>query len=84
MGNKLDGFKCDHLISDCCNAPIRFLTTADGYSINSWCEKCGNYVFNGRTEGLIGLWMGDLEAVIKNKGYVPEWAKDLVIKKIDE
>lgn len=73
MGSKTDGFKSDHLKSNCCQEPIRFNPTSDGYSMEAWCPKCGNYVFTGRTEALISLWMGKMEAVISNKGYVPLW-----------
>lgn len=75
MGSKTDGHKCDHILSKCCNAPIRFEAKADGYSVDAWCSKCGNYVYTGRTESLIALWLGNFEAVRKNKGYIPEWAK---------
>lgn len=80
MGSKNDGFLCDHLNSKCCKAPIRFITTANGYSVSAWCSKCGNYVYNGRTEGLIALWLGDLKGVIINKGYTPDW----ITKKISD
>jgi hypothetical protein len=76
MGNKNDGFKCDHLISRCCEKPVRFETKADGYSMTAWCCKCGTYVFTGRSESLLAFWIGDLEAVKKNKGYVPEWVEE--------
>lgn len=76
MGNKLDGFKTDHLFSKCCKELVRFQTISNGYSLNAWCPKCGNYCFTGRIESLIALWLGDKEAVIKNKGYIPSWMED--------
>ena len=76
MGSKLDGFKTDHIMSECCQATIRFKPTSDGYSIEAWCSKCGNYIFTGRTESLIAFWLGDFEATLKNKGYVPEWVEE--------
>jgi len=76
MGNKGDGFPCTHVKSKCCNELIRFRATAEGYSIEAWCPKCGNYKFHGRTEALIALWLGDFEAVKKNKGYTPDWVKE--------
>ncbi len=75
MGNKNNGYKTDYILSKCCKKPIRFTTTSYGYSLEAWCSKCGNYIYNGRTESLIALWYGDLKAVIKNKGYTPEWIK---------
>lgn len=76
MGNKNDGWKTDYILSKCCQEGVRIKPTAEGYSMEAWCSKCGNYVFNGRTESLIALWMGDMKAVIKNKGYTPSWIKD--------
>lgn len=76
MGSKTDGFKTDHLLSKCCKEAVRFNPISDGYSIESWCSNCGKIVFNGRTETLIALWMGDHEAVIKNKGYTPAWLEE--------
>lgn len=73
MGSKKDGFKTDYLLSKCCLKPIRFNPTSDGYSLEAWCSDCGKYVFVGRTESLIALWLGDKEAVTKNKGYLPSW-----------
>ncbi|KKM00462.1 hypothetical protein LCGC14_1804210 [marine sediment metagenome] len=75
MNKKEEGFKTDHLLSKCCQEIVRFRLTSNGYSTEAWCSKCGNYLFTGRTESLIALWMGDKEAVIKNKGYVPSWVK---------
>jgi len=77
MGSKNEGFKMDFSVSKCCQATIRFKPTADAYSIHAWCEKCGHYVFNGRTESLLALWMGDKESVVKNKGYIPSWLEEL-------
>ena len=73
MGNKNDGHRCDWIKSECCKGKIRFEALNDGYSIAAWCQKCGNYLFAGRTETLIALWLGDKEAVIKNKGNLPKW-----------
>lgn len=75
MGRKNEGFRMDHSVSKCCKEIIRFKPTADGYSILAWCQKCGNYLFNGRTEALLALWLGDKESVIKNKGYIPSWVE---------
>ncbi|KKN76313.1 hypothetical protein LCGC14_0371650 [marine sediment metagenome] len=75
MGNRKDGFETDHMKSACCNDVVRFKPISDGYSIEAWCQKCGNYVFNGRTETLIALWKGNNEAVIANIGYVPKWVE---------
>ena len=75
MGSKNDGFPTDHIKSKCCKGIVRINPTANGYSMTAWCSICGNYVFNGRTEALIALWMGDKEAVIKNKGYIPKWCE---------
>lgn len=69
--------KLDHVKSNCCNDTIYFQTTSLGYSINVWCSKCKNYLFTGRLETLISFWFGDLQATIKNKGYLPNWFKDL-------
>lgn len=76
MGSKTDGHPCDHIKSKCCNEPVRFRATSYGYSVEAWCSKCGNYVYNGRTEGLIALWLGNLTAVEQNKGYIPKWVRD--------
>lgn len=76
MGSKTDGFYCDHVKSKCCNDRVRFITTGISYSIQVWCEKCGNYIFNGRIETFIALWMGDFVAIEKNKGYLPEWLEE--------
>ena len=73
MESKNEGFKMDHSVSKCCQEIIRFKMVSDGYSISSWCSKCGNYIFNGRTESLLALWMGDKESVVTNKGYLPLW-----------
>lgn len=70
MGSKTDGNKCDHLTSKCCKAPVRFFT--NGYSVESWCSECGNYIFTGRIEALLALWYGDKEALLKNKGFIPD------------
>ena len=75
MGSKTDGYECDHLKSSCCNASIRFLVGSDGYTIEAWCETCGNYKVAGRIETLLALYVGDLEAVKKNRGYLPGWIK---------
>jgi hypothetical protein len=77
MGNKNDGFKCDHLKSKCCNQPIRFEPKSDGYSLDAWCSNCANYVFTGRTESLICLVLGDLDAYKKNKGFIPKWIEEI-------
>ncbi len=77
MGSKDEGFKMDFSVSKCCQAVIRFKLTSYGYSIHSWCQKCGKYIYNGRTEGLLALWMGDQESVVKNKGYVPSWLLEM-------
>lgn len=77
MGNKEEGFKTDHLLSKCCQEIIRFKPTSNGYSIQVWCENCGNYVFNGRTESLIALWIGNKEAIIKNIGFIPSWLEKI-------
>lgn len=76
MGSKKDGFETDYILSKCCKAIVRFRTISEAYSLHAWCSKCGRYVFNGRTESLIALWIGDKEAVIKNKGYVPSWVDE--------
>jgi len=76
MADKNDGFRTDHIKSKCCNAVIRFEPLSNGYSISAWCQKCGNYIFNSRTETLICLWLGDKEAVIKNVGYMPKWVEE--------
>lgn len=76
MGSKTDGFKTDHVLSRCCKEPVRFKSISNGYSLQAWCSKCGNYSFNGRIEALLALWLGNHEAVIKNKGYVPKWVKE--------
>lgn len=82
MGSKDDGFKTDHLLSKCCQEVIRVESISDGYSLNAWCSKCGTYCFAGRTESLIALWIGDTEAVMKNKGFIPSWLKEpILIKK---
>ncbi len=78
MGNKKEGFETDHIKSRCCNEIVRFKPTADGYSIEAWCQKCGNYVFNGRTETLIALWLGNTIAVMMNIGYMPKWADEKI------
>lgn len=75
MGSKTDGFKTDHLLSECCNNAVRFQPTSNGYSVTAWCQKCGKHIFNGRTEALIALWIGDKNAVIANKGYIPKWSR---------
>ena len=75
MGNKEEGFRTDHLQSKCCQEPIRFQPTSEGFSLEAWCSKCGDYSFIGRVESLISFWMGDKESVIKNKGYIPSWLK---------
>ena len=77
MGSKSDGFPCDHINSDCCNEPVRFKEVSNGYSMTAWCSKCGNYKFTGRVETLIALWLGNLDAVNKNKGYIPEWIRKI-------
>ena len=77
MGDKNDGYKCDHLNSQCCQKPIRF-ETKNGYSLQAWCSECGKYVFTGRIESLIALKMGDLNAYRLNyNGYNPEWVKTI-------
>jgi hypothetical protein len=73
VDSKLWGYYCDHVKSKCCQAKVRFIGTNDWYSIEVWCEKCGNYKITGRLETLIAFWLGDKEAVIKNKGYLPDW-----------
>jgi len=75
LGSRKDGFKCEYLKSRCCDAEIRF-ETHNGYSIQVWCSECGNYMFTGRIEGLISLWVGDKKAILRNKGFVPEWSKE--------
>ena len=75
--------KLDHVKSNCCNAIIHFQTTSLGYSINVWCSKCNNYLFTGRIETLISLWLGNINSVIKNKGYLPKWYIELDKKIVD-
>lgn len=69
--------KLDHVKSNCCNEIVHFQTTNLGYSINVWCSKCKKYLFHGRIETLITFWFGNMDATIKNKGYLPKWIKDL-------
>ena len=76
MDSKTEGFKTDHMKSACCNDIIRFEPLSDGYSISAWCQKCGDYIFNGRTETLLALWLGNNEAVTANIGYVPKWVRE--------
>jgi len=76
MGSKTEGFKTDHILSKCCQAIVRFKPVSEGYSMSAWCSKCDNYLFTGRTESLIALWLGNQEAVIKNKGYIPDWVEE--------
>lgn len=73
LGSKTDGFKTKHLKSECCNANVRFESYGKGFSIKCWCEECGKYIYNGRIEGLIAFWMGNLKETTLNKGYTPEW-----------
>ena len=72
-----EGYKTDHLLSKCCQEIVRFEPISDGYSMEAWCSKCGTYCFVGRTESLIALWIGDKEAIIKNKGFIPSWVKKI-------
>jgi hypothetical protein len=66
-------FRCDHVKSPCCDEPVLFEINYDGHVLRAWCEGCGKYLFNGRSETLIALWLGDKEAVKLNKGYIPDW-----------
>lgn len=76
MGSKTDGNKCKYLLSHCCKSPVRF-ETKSGFSVDAWCEKCGNYVFTGRIEALISLKLGDLQSYRNNyNGFNPDWIKD--------
>ena len=78
MGSKNDGFRCDHLNSICCKAPVRFETSSDGYTTTAWCSECGKYCNTGRTEALIALKLGNLRGYAMNMGYLPHWYRKLM------
>lgn len=81
MGSKTDGFLCNHLYSDCCQRQVRFISLSNGHSTDVWCPGCGTYLYKGKTEGLIALWLGKLE-IMEEKivGYLPKWLKSLGIR----